>query len=188
MDRIGAVILAAGAGRRMGGRPKALIDDGGQTWLERAIRLCTDGGCDGVVVVVRPELVAAAAIARRAGAQVALNPEPELGMFSSVLAGLGALRDAGSSGAIVHPVDHPFVEPGTVRALCSALAGDRVIAVPCHGGRDGHPTGLGAAVAAALLDLPPTTTFRDALAATGGRMVRVPVDDPGVLDNVNTPL
>ena len=46
------LLLAAGAGTRMG-RPKALVlDDEGRPWLHRAIDALRDGGCDHVIVVL----------------------------------------------------------------------------------------------------------------------------------------
>ena len=46
------LLLAAGAGRRMG-MPKALVrDDAGEPWLVRGVRALRDGGCDAVTVVL----------------------------------------------------------------------------------------------------------------------------------------
>lgn len=189
--RVMAVILAAGEGRRMGGRPKALVDDGGETWLERAVRVCRDGGCADVVVVARADSPEVAAIAASMGVALVDNPDPDRGMFSSVVLGLAAAcrRAPSLAGVVVHPVDHPGVTVETVRALCDAL---RVVAgasavVPTHDGLDGHPTGVGGRLARALLTAAPTEVFRDALASSGAVVVRLPVNDPGVLDNVNTP-
>ena len=52
--RVGAVILAAGASTRLG-EPKQLVMLGGETLLERAVRVAREAGCSPVVVVVGAE-------------------------------------------------------------------------------------------------------------------------------------
>ena len=49
---VAGLVLAAGAGTRMGG-PKALVHDpDGTSWLVRAVSSLADGGCAGVTVVL----------------------------------------------------------------------------------------------------------------------------------------
>lgn len=181
------VVLAAGAGRRMGDQPKALLVTAGESWLARAIRVCFEGGCAAVQVVGRPGVPAIDRIVAGTSARLVLNPDPERGMFTSVQEGLRAALDANPHvHAVIFPVDHPSVQPQTVAALIVASASGAV-ALPTYGGADGHPIALDPPTARALLLLPPTMTLRDALAATGAAFVRVPVGDPGVLHNVNLP-
>ena len=49
---IGAVLLAAGAGRRMGGRPKALLELGGVPLVLRQLIALSDAGVDELVIVL----------------------------------------------------------------------------------------------------------------------------------------
>ena len=117
---IAALILAAGASQRMG-QPKALLSVGGAALLERVARTARQAGAAALVVVVGPPHEAL--IRQRFSDEEvfwAHNPQPERGMLSSVQAGLPQLPPP-ASGALIWPVDVPFVAVDTVR---TALALD----------------------------------------------------------------
>src|SRR4051794_32861229 len=124
-----ALILAAGAGTRLGGVAKALLRlPDGRTFLDAILELA---GPAPVVVVAAPfGAEVAAAVAGRA--EVVWNPAPERGMIASLVAGLAAIPDADV--ALVWPVDHPRVTAATVAAVRAAAARDRIV-VPVHAGR-----------------------------------------------------
>src|ERR1700747_3136520 len=82
--RVGGMLRAAGSGSRLG-RPKALVELGGQTLAERGVALLRDGGAD-------PVLVVPGAVALRVhGARTVHNPDWRTGMGTSLAAGLRAL-------------------------------------------------------------------------------------------------
>jgi CTP:molybdopterin cytidylyltransferase MocA len=114
------VILAAGESRRMG-RPKALLDWGGECYLDRLIRIF-GAHCEDVVVVLRrggeQQL---GGCGRLRAARIAVNEEPERGQMSSLLAGLAAV-EAGRE-VLFTPVDYGHVREETVAALAQAAAG-----------------------------------------------------------------
>lgn len=181
-----AVVLAAGAGRRMGHHPKALLALGARSFLEHVVRTARASGCTDVVVVV-----ASAEVARAAAAldcTVVINDAPARGMFSSVQLGLRAGRGHART-ALVFPVDHPRVAPTTVATILGTVAarGASAWARPCYRGRGGHPVVLGASAVAAVLAAPADATLRSVLDACSARRVDVDVDDPWVLANVNVP-
>jgi len=82
---IAAVILAAGASRRMGS-PKALLEYQGQTFLNRLIRVLGEV-CDPVIAVLgyHAEIIRAQAIG---SVQFVVNPDPDRGQLSSLQTGL----------------------------------------------------------------------------------------------------
>lgn len=139
-----AVVLAAGSGTRLGGVAKALLRDGEQTFLERIVATLEAIDCQETVVVVGPPYGdAVAEHARALDAQVIVNPQPERGMASSIALGFEALLEAfrrlGTvNAAWLWPVDHPFVEVDTLRALEAALD-KHDVARPRFDGRGGHP-------------------------------------------------
>jgi molybdenum cofactor cytidylyltransferase len=108
---VAAVILAAGAGRRMGG-PKALLVVDGETLLRRVVRTALAAGCAPVVAVVGPwdpEL-------EDLDVLVVPNPEADEGMASSIRAGLAALPE-GVEAMLLLAVDQPAVDADLLRGL-----------------------------------------------------------------------
>ncbi|ANH36976.1 Nicotine blue oxidoreductase [Nocardioides dokdonensis FR1436] len=141
------LLLAAGAGRRMG-TPKALVTDPRGPWLTRAVRLLVDGGCDPVTVV----LGAAAAEAGRllddeleveVEVQVVLAERWSEGMGASLGAGLTALGDTAAPAVLVTLVDLPDLVPEVVRRLVAAGDGPASLARAAYAGVPGHPVLLG---------------------------------------------
>jgi CTP:molybdopterin cytidylyltransferase MocA len=180
---IAAVILAAGASSRMG-EVKALLQVDGETLLDRIARLVRAAGADPLVVAVGPPHAERITAALPAGALRAYNDDPDRGMLSSVQAALRCLaeRSAAVSGALLWPVDIPFVRADTVHKL---LAADRrQLAAPSYQGRGGHPLWLPAALFAETLSLAPTSSLRELRAHHP--LLRVPVDDEGILWDLNT--
>ncbi len=105
---VAGLLLAAGAGTRMG-RPKALvIDEDGTSWLARGVGGLRGGGCDEVAVV----LGAAAAEARRScpgDVAVVVAADWAEGMGASLRAGLDCVADTDADAALVSLVDLPDV-------------------------------------------------------------------------------
>jgi CTP:molybdopterin cytidylyltransferase MocA len=184
-----AVILAAGAGRRMGGAAKALLTtDSGKSFLQTILDTAREAGCESAVVVVgQPFADDVSAEAVRLGAEVVVNPEPERGMASSVALGFAAARASfpGES-ALLWPVDHPNVRAATVRDVLSRTARDGV-AIPCVAGRGGHPAGVGEDVWLELeLCEGQAEGARSVFRRDPSRVVRFEVDDEGVVADIDT--
>lgn len=135
---VAGLLLAAGAGRRLG-TPKALVDD----WLPRAVAALREGGCAPVVVV----LGAAAEEARErvpAGVQVVVADGWSEGMGASLRAGLTALAaDAAIGSVVVTLVDTPDVDAAVVARLRAHADGPQALARAVFEGRPGHPVVLG---------------------------------------------
>jgi CTP:molybdopterin cytidylyltransferase MocA len=182
---LAAIILAAGEGRRVGG-PKALLRAGEETFAHRVARLLRRPGVSSLLAVVGHE---ADRVEAEAGlpAEVILvrNPRYREGMLSSILCGLDAAEAAGAEAVLLHPVDHPLVEPGTVDNVIAALAGGAVIAVPSHQDRRGHPGGFSRTAWPALRAVRADRGARAVLADHPDWIVHVP-GGPGCLAGVNT--
>ncbi len=175
-----AVILAAGESRRMGS-PKALLDLGGETFLDRLIRVL-GACCAPVVVVLGHEAdTIRSGVRRAAGTDWIVNRDYRRGQLSSLQAGLRALSPA-SPYALFTLVDHPAVAEATVRALVDAPAAPVVVA-SC-GGRRGHPVRVRADVIGQILALPPD---RQAKTLLREGAVCLETGDPGVLEDIDDP-
>lgn len=183
--RLGAVILAAGAGERLGGAAKALLVSGGRTYLEHIVTTARALGLVDAVVVVGPPYGAAVGDhARALGLRVVENPEPSRGMASSVALGFSAIGEGEADAAWLWPVDIPVVAVESLRALRAAL-GDHEVAQPRCEGRGGHPPLIARAAwsrLAACTNLPGGA--RTVIQASN--VIAVAVGDPGVLRDVDT--
>lgn len=181
---IAAVILAAGASSRMSA-VKALLPLDGETLVARILRLCQAAGAARTVVVLGPPHGEPIAAALPPEVATVWNPDPSRGMLSSVqvaLPGLFTPHDNGR-GTLLWPVDVPLVAIDSVKRL---LAGDLTqLTAPCYGERGGHPLWLPAVLFPAVLALAATDTLRSL--RQHHPLVRVPVDDPGVLRDLDTP-
>jgi CTP:molybdopterin cytidylyltransferase MocA len=183
--RIHAIILAAGRGARVGG-PKALLALEGETFLARVARGLGRPGIEHVTAVIGHE---ADRVRREAGLPpevgIIVNSRYGEGMLTSILAGLDAAEAAGADAVLVHPVDHPLVDPHTVDAVVAALTTGATIAVPSHGGRRGHPAGFARGAWTALRGAAPDEGARGVLARHPEWIEHVPAGEE-CLWGVNT--
>lgn len=143
----GGLLLAAGAGRRMGG-PKALVELGGETLVRRALRVLEAGGCEPLTVVVGAEAQRAAALVGDR-ARVVVAEDWAEGMGASLRAGLAAVADGTQDAVVVHLVDLPGVTPEAVARL-AALGSPAALARAAYAGVPAHPVLLGRAHWAAV--------------------------------------
>lgn len=141
------LLLAAGAGRRMG-TPKALVDD----WLVRSVAALRDGGCDDVTVVLGAAADEAAVLLSDKE-QVVIAADWASGMSASLRAGLDTLATASADddpddpddpgdSALVHLVDLPDVGADVI-ARVGRLAAPDALARAAYAGVPGHPVLIG---------------------------------------------
>ncbi|WP_299538915.1 nucleotidyltransferase family protein [uncultured Streptomyces sp.] len=142
---VAGLLLAAGGGRRLGGRPKALLPQRGRPLIEHAVRVLREGGCGPLHVVLGAAADEVRERADLAGCAVTVNPDWEQGMGSSLRAGLAALRGTGADAVLVLLVDQPGIGPEAVARVRTASGGarDALVAASYDGGR-GHPVLFGA--------------------------------------------
>jgi molybdenum cofactor cytidylyltransferase len=182
--RLAAVVPAAGLSRRMG-REKVLLRFGGWTVLERVLTTLAAAGVAERVVVLRPDLPEAAQLARKAGARVVVNPRPKDEMLLSIRMGIADLS-LGVEAFYVWPADHPAVAVETL-GLLAQEGGPGRVALPVHVGRRGHPALIGADLIPDIVAIPPNEGLRHLWRTRPEVLVEVPVDDVGVLLDLDTP-
>ena len=184
-DEVAAVVLAAGAARRMG-RPKVSLRLGGETFLERIARTCAAGGVGRGLVVTGagppPQRLPP-------GFERVHNPRWPEGILSSVQAAVRALGERrGIDALLLVPVDCPAFAAATVAALVAAWrACAAPVLVPTWQGRRGHPTLFARGTWPALLAAPAGEGARAVVRAHAGSLREVAVDDPFVVRDVDTP-
>ncbi|WP_133917083.1 nucleotidyltransferase family protein [Streptomyces sp. NBC_00582] len=145
VDEVAGLLLAAGGGRRLGGRPKALLTYRGRPLVEHAAGVLRAAGCARVHVVLGAAAQAVRERARLEGCVLVENPEWEEGMGSSLRAGLDSLAGTGARAALVSLVDQPGIGPQAAARVLTAYTGERSLAAAAYDGVRGHPVLFGAA-------------------------------------------
>jgi nicotine blue oxidoreductase len=138
--RTTAVVLAAGAGTRLGKGPKALLPYRGRPLVEAVAGALLDGGCRNVVVVLGAGAPDVSAIAELDRYRTLVNKDWPSGMGSSFLLG-NAAADPGDH-LLIALVDQPGLTPTTVGRLLAAHRPGRITAASYRdGGGDGGGEG-----------------------------------------------
>lgn len=135
---ISAILLAAGQSKRMG-EPKQLMPFQQSTIVEQAIDNLLGSAANEVIVVVgyRAEDVIKAIAAKPI--QLAVNPDYEHGMSTSIIAGLKRLHSEVEA-VMLALGDQPLVNSQTINRLIDEFRDhDEGIAIPTYQGRRGHP-------------------------------------------------
>jgi molybdenum cofactor cytidylyltransferase len=160
------------------------------TFLSAAISLFAPY-VDVVLVVAGKNLPELSPVIYANGASLVINPEPERGQFSSLQTGLQEVLNRGRDAALITLVDRPPVKPATIETLDDAF--ERALrrwkwaAVPEYQGNHGHPFFAGREMIEAFLKAPPSSSARDVEHANRDKIAYVPVDDPLVVANIDTP-
>ncbi|OWA11907.1 4-diphosphocytidyl-2C-methyl-D-erythritol synthase [Streptomyces sp. CS113] len=144
-DRVAGLLLAAGGGRRLGGRPKALLEHRGHPLVEHAVGALRAAGCARVHVVLGARAEDVRARAALDGCVLVDNPDWEQGMGSSLRAGLHSLTGTGARAALVCLVDQPGIGGQAMARVRAAYRDETSLASAAYGGVRGHPVLLGAA-------------------------------------------
>jgi molybdenum cofactor cytidylyltransferase len=137
-----------------------------------------------VVAVVKPGADELARKLAAEGCEVVVCDNAAEGMGASLAC---ASRAAGpADGYLVALGDMPFVRPSSIAAVRDALAAGAPLAAPFWRARRGPPVGLAGRFHAELLALRGDEGAR-ALLGAGHRLVKIPVGDPGVIRDIDTP-
>ena len=136
---VGAVLLAAGAGSRLGGKPKCLLELDGVPLILRQLRALEKAGVDQVVVVLGYYSELIEPVIRNSPIKIVVNPNPENGQASSVRLGLQTLPFTLDS-VIVALADQPLIETEDVSSLIVAYdrRGTKSMVVPGKKKADGE--------------------------------------------------
>ena len=180
---VAVIILAAGAGQRMG-RTKQLLPFGTDTLLGRVVDIARPAGPVVLVLGHKAEEIRAGLNCR--GITVVENPEWPAGQASSLKAGLGAAPD-GCGCALFMLGDQPLVSPDTLFALQQGFqrTGKQII-IPRFQGRRGNPVLIGKLLFPHVMGLSGDTGARVLFERFGDQLLMLDVDDPGVCMDADT--
>ena len=139
------LLLAAGAGRRMGS-PKALLrDEAGVPFVVRALDVLRNDGCDEVSLVLGASADEVAELLTDTRVNVVHAEGWDEGMSASLRAGLSEALSGEAACALVSLVDLPDVDERVVRRMLGARPPDpaSALARATYGGGPGHPVLIG---------------------------------------------
>lgn len=186
------LIPAAGKSTRMG-RPKLALRLGEYTILEHVIRALRGGGVEQVLVVVGPHGADLISLARSAGALALRLTQVTPDMRATVEAGLDWLeqqfRPQAADAWLLAPADHPTLHPKIIERLLAArqMHPAQSIFLPCFDTRRGHPTLIAWKHVSELRAQAAGEGINALLRRHQLETLELPVDDPGVLTDLDTP-
>ncbi|GEJ99801.1 nucleotidyltransferase family protein [Streptomyces sp. ATE26] len=144
-EQVAGLLLAAGGGRRLGGRPKALLEHRGRPLVEHAVEVLRVAGCRRIHVVLGAAADDVRARADLSGCLTVGNPGWAEGMGSSLRAGLDSLAGTGVTAALVSLVDQPGIGPAAAARVLEAFEDENSLVSAAYEGVRGHPVLFGAA-------------------------------------------
>lgn len=184
MTQIVGILLAAGNSRRFGADKRLHpLADGTPMALASARNLAAV--CARTIVVIRPGDTVLASLLAEEGLEIVVCAEAEQGMGHSLASGVAAAADA--AGWLVTLADMPYIQPVSYHAVLDAMQGGAALARPIHDGHPGHPVAFGAVHLDKLLALTGDQGGKAILEANPAAQMLCPVDDHGVLKDVDVP-
>lgn len=186
---VGAVVLAAGAGQRLGGRPKCLLELGGVPLIRRTLIALSGAGVDEVVVVLGHHADQIEPLVQDFPVTLVRNPRPDDGQVSSQRVGLGALTGK-LDAVIVALADQPLLGAADINALIGAWkkrpASVQVVQ-PHVGGERANPVIVGAEVREQVLAGDASVGCRQWQAAHPDAVLAWPSDNRRYRVDIDTP-
>ena len=181
--RTGAVIVAAGMSSRMGDF-KPLLNIGSISIAQRVVETLQQAGAERIVAVTGYQAAALERHLANQGIVFLRNEQYETTqMFDSAKIGLSYLKDK-CDRILFTPVDIPLFTAATVQAL---LKSDEKLACPVCQDTPGHPILLSSDLVEKILEDSGEGGLQGAIERLGTPMVQIPVSDPGILHDADTP-
>ena len=138
-----------------------------------------------VVAVVPPQSAKLTSMLTAEGCEVFTCDNAAQGMGASLAC---AVRAAGrAQGYLVALADMPFVRRSSIAAVRDALAAGAPLAAPYFRARRGHPVGMAGSFFEQLLELKGDEGAKQLVAANEARLRKIPIGDPGVIRDIDTP-
>lgn len=183
MLRIGALILAAGAGRRLGG-DKLMRDAGGRPVVAHVAQAVASAGMP-CVAVIGPQSREMGEMLARSGIVLCVAEDAASGQAHSLRAGIAALPEAWDA-VIICLGDMPLIKPELLTAMAAQATRDAVI-VPRFQGQRGNPVTWGRSWFARLSAVQGDIGARQVMAAHPEAVEWLEWGDDGILFDVDTP-
>ena len=178
--QIGAIVLAAGFSSRFGSSKLCAELANGNSVIQQTLSQIHYAGLPSIVIT-RPEL-----------APLLRLTDTAIETFAGAASGMGAslafaiTKAAAWDGCLVCLADMPFIESSTYRLIADRLTPEAIV-LPSYHGKPGNPVGFGRDFYAQLLALNGDSGGRSVTDKNVDAVVELGVDDPAVLNDIDTP-
>jgi molybdenum cofactor cytidylyltransferase len=176
------VVLAAGKSQRFGDDKRQVKNNQGQTLLDLTLESIPSHFKQRVLVLHPGD--EAIATEYESGWEIIHAEFAEYGMGHSIAAAVTHISDC--TGILIALADMPLVLPATYTLLADAGKPDRIV-VPFFEQRRGNPVMIGSDFFAQLADLKGDSGARQLMQQYPELVVRLDVNDPGILRDVDIP-
>lgn len=184
-SKVAVILLAAGKSERMG-QNKLLLPFGGQLVIQHTLDNLVASRAQGIVVVLGSKASEISEAVSKHNVTTVFNPNYASGMSTSLAAGLKAMKDPAEF-VMVALGDQPLIKPQTYDALiATALSTDKGILVPTYYGKRGNPILVSSKHKEELCMQSGDIGGRELLRTCPGDVLEVPVEDEGIIININT--
>jgi molybdenum cofactor cytidylyltransferase len=185
---IAAVVLSAGESSRMG-RPKALLPIDGETFVEKIVGTLKKTSLGKIVVVLGHNAGEMKQRMQHLPVEILVNPDYKLGQLSSLQVAVRHLEQNPDCDAmLVHLVDHPYIDAKLVEAMIERFtASGKLIIVPRHEGKRGHPVIFSRRLFGELLSAPSDQGAKAVVNAHRDDTLEVDTTNEGITLDIDTP-
>jgi molybdenum cofactor cytidylyltransferase len=186
--KIVGLLLAAGSATRFGSdKLRHELPHGVSIAAQAARHLKLE--IDTVIAVVRPGSAELAQALKSEGCEVVVCENAAEGMGASLACAARAVAHGYSDadGYLIALADMPFVRRTTIAAVRDALAAGAPLAAPYFRARRGHPVALSRKFLEQLVALKGDEGARALVAENERALLKIPVGDPGVIRDIDTP-
>ena len=185
---IAAVVLSAGESSRMG-RPKALLPINGQTFIEQIVTALKQSSIGKLIVVLGHNADELRRSIEPLGIEILVNPDYQRGQLSSLQVAVRQLESQTDCDAmLVHLVDHPYIDARLINVMIERFyQGGKLIVVPCHRGKRGHPVILSRRLFGELLKAPLDRGAKAVVNAHRDDTLEIDTEEVGITLDIDTP-
>jgi molybdenum cofactor cytidylyltransferase len=186
-----AVILSAGESSRMG-RPKALLPVDGVRFIEKIVTALRSTRVGEIIAVLGHNAEEMREKINDLPVKIVVNPEYKQGQLSSLITAIRSIQSGENSqsvdGILVHLVDHPYINAKLVDLMIDRFEQTKkLIVVPRHQGRRGHPVIFSRALFPELLAAPVDQGAKTVVHAHRDQTLEIDTNDAGVTIDIDTP-
>jgi CTP:molybdopterin cytidylyltransferase MocA len=186
-DRFAAIVLAAGMSRRMG-RHKPLLQIGDRSMIAHVVDGIVHAGISKVFIITGFEASSVRGALDQYPVEFIHNDDYLAGgMLSSVQLGVRAAR-SNCDAYFISLGDQPFIRPESFREMQAAFTKSHAaILLPTFNGKHGHPILVASRMADEILSLASDQTLNDLTRENADQTLEISVDDPAVVEDIDTP-